>query len=135
MPVDLSFLFLHGAASSRTVNKTMAFVFRQGDLPKLDLQVDRGSDFKAWKIQWEAYFSLSGLVDQTAEKQVQALTLSLSRETLTIVENLGLTHSAKAPRRLSPPSKHTSTGKSTSPWNDVPLDLVYNKKAKCSTIS
>ena len=91
MPVDLSFLFLHGAASSRTVNKTMAFVFRQGDLPKLDLQVDRGSDFKAWKIQWEAYFSLSGLDDQTAEKQVQALTLSLSRETLTIVENLGLT--------------------------------------------
>ena len=91
MPVDLSFLFLHGAVSSRTVNKTMAFVFRQGDLPKLDLQVDRGSDFKAWKIQWEAYFNLSGLDDQAAEKQVQALTLSFSRETLTIVENLGLT--------------------------------------------
>ena len=78
MPVDLSFLFLHGAASSRTVNKTMAFVFRKGDLPKLDLQVDRGSDFKVWKIQWdlEAYFSLSGLDDQAAEKQVQAFILS-----------------------------------------------------------
>ena len=69
----------------------MAFVFRQGDLPKLDLQVEKGSDFKARKIQWEAYFSLSDLDDQTAEKQVQALTLSFSRETLTIVENLGLT--------------------------------------------
>ena len=69
----------------------MAFVFRQGDLPKLHLQVDRSSDFKAWKIQWEAYFSLSDLDDQTTEKQVQVLTLSFSPETLTIVENLGLT--------------------------------------------
>ena len=69
----------------------MAFVFRQRDLPKLDLQLDRGSDFKAWKIHWEAHFSLSGLDDQVAEKQVEALTLSFSRETLTIVENLGLT--------------------------------------------
>ena len=34
---------------------------------------------------------LSGLGDQTAEKQVQALTLCFSRETVTIVNNLGLT--------------------------------------------
>jgi hypothetical protein len=39
----------------------MAFSFRLGDLPKLDLQVDRGSDFKAWRSQWDAYFCLSGL--------------------------------------------------------------------------
>ena len=114
------------------MNKTMAYIFRQGDLLKLDLQVDRGSDFKAWKIQWEAYFSLSGLDDQAAEKQVQALTLSLSREMLTIVENLGLTD---AQRKISPPLKYTSMGKSTSPWNNVPLDLMYNKKARCSTTS
>ena len=69
----------------------MAFTFRQGDLPRLDLQVDRGSDFKAWKTQWEAYCSLSGLGDQSQAKQVQALTLCLSKETLTVVENLGLT--------------------------------------------
>ena len=69
----------------------MTCVFRHGDLPKLDLQVDRGPDFKAWKLQWEAYFSLSGLNDQAADKQVQALTLCFTRETLTIVENLGLT--------------------------------------------
>lgn len=56
----------------------MAYVFRQGDLPKLDLQVDRGSDFKAWKTQWKAYLSLSGLAEQDQAKQVQALTLCFS---------------------------------------------------------
>ena len=69
----------------------MAYVFRQGDLPKLDLQVDRGTDFSAWKAQWEAYMNLSGLDKEPQNKQVQALTLCLSRETLTIVDNLGLT--------------------------------------------
>ena len=69
----------------------MPYVFRQGDLPKLDLNVDRGTDFKAWKVQWEAYFSLSGLDSQSNAKQVQALTLCFSRETVTSVDNLGLT--------------------------------------------
>ena len=69
----------------------MSYTFRQGDLPKLDLQVDRGTDFAAWKSQWEAYFSLSSLESQTPAKQVQALTLCFSRETVTIVDNLGLT--------------------------------------------
>ena len=68
----------------------MAYVFRSGDLPRLDLQVDRGSDFKAWKDQWKAYLSLSGLKNEDATKQVQALTLCFSRETITIVNNLGL---------------------------------------------
>ena len=65
-------------------------MFRQGDLPKLDLQVDRGTDFKAWKAQWDAYISLSGLADQPQSKQVQALILCFSMETVTIVDNLGL---------------------------------------------
>ena len=69
----------------------LSYVFRQGDLPKLDLQTDRGSDFSAWQMQWESYMSLSGLGKETAVKQVQALTLCFSRETLTIVNNLGLT--------------------------------------------
>ena len=69
----------------------MAYVFRQGDLPKLDLQVDRGTDFEAWKLQWQAYFSLSGLDKEAGEKQVQAFTLCFSKGTLTVVENLGLT--------------------------------------------
>ena len=43
------------------LDTTMPFTFRQGDLSKLDLQVDRGSDFTAWKAQWDSYASLSGL--------------------------------------------------------------------------
>ena len=73
----------------------MAYVFRLGDLPKLDLQVDRGTDFAAWKTQWVAYLSLSGLGTQDMAKRVQALTLCFSRETVTIVENLGLTADQK----------------------------------------
>ena len=68
----------------------MPYVFRQGDLPKLDVQVDRGSDFTAWRAQWESYMSLSGLAGESNEKKVQALTLCFSRETLSIVQNLGL---------------------------------------------
>ena len=68
----------------------MSYVFRQGDLPKLDLQVDRGTDFAAWKSQWHAYLSLSGLEGEDQGKQVKALTLCFSRETVTIVNNLGL---------------------------------------------
>ena len=36
---------------------TTSYVFRQGDLPRLDLQVDRGMDFKAWKAQWDAFLA------------------------------------------------------------------------------
>ena len=68
----------------------MPYVFRQGNLPRLDLQVDRGSDFAAWQAQWDSYVSLSGLSAESGDKQVQALTLCFSRETLTIVQNLGL---------------------------------------------
>jgi len=67
------------------------YVFHQGDLPILDLQVDRGSDFSAWQTQWESYVSLSGPSEESAVKQVQALTLCFSHETLTIVDNLSLT--------------------------------------------
>ena len=73
----------------------MPFVFRLSDLPKLDLQVDRGPDFEAWKTQWSSYVSLSGLSEESAATKVQALTLCFSRETLTIVENLGLTQEQK----------------------------------------
>lgn len=49
----------------------MSFTFRQGDLPKLDLQIDRGSDFTAWQTQWESYRSFSGLDKESAAKQVE----------------------------------------------------------------
>ena len=70
---------------------TMPYVFRQGDLPKLDLQVDCGTDFQAWREHWESYSSLSELDKEPKAKQVKALTLCFSRETLSIVNNLGLT--------------------------------------------
>ena len=73
----------------------LTYTFRQGDLPKLDLQVDWGTDFSAWKMQWESYCSLSGLEREDAAKQVKALTLCFSRETLSIVQNLGLTEAQR----------------------------------------
>ena len=69
----------------------MPYTFRQGDLPKLDLEVDKGSDFKAWNAQWRAYKTLSGLSGEDATKQADVLRLCLSRDTLTTVDNLGLT--------------------------------------------
>ena len=70
----------------------VTYTFRQGDLPKLDLQL---ADFTAWKLQWDSYRSLSGLAEQDAAKQVQALTLWFSRDTLSIVQSLGLTEEQK----------------------------------------
>ena len=52
----------------------MAYTFQPGDLLKLDLQFDWGTDFSAWKAQWEAYMSLSGLDKEPETKQVKALT-------------------------------------------------------------
>ena len=34
------------------------YTFCQSNLPKLDLQVDQGTDFLAWRMQWESYCSL-----------------------------------------------------------------------------
>ena len=57
--------------------------------------MDRGADFEAWKAQWTSYATLSGLSGESAETKVQVLTLCLSRETLAIVNNLGLTTEQK----------------------------------------
>ena len=71
------------------------YTFRQSDLPKLDLQMDRGTDFIAWRTQWESYSSLSGLDKEDTQRQVKALTLCFLRETLAVVQNLGLTERQK----------------------------------------
>ena len=73
----------------------MPFIFRLSDLPKLYLQVDRDTDFGAWKTQWGSYVSLSGLTNESVATKVQALTLCFFCETLTIVDNLGLTTEQK----------------------------------------
>ena len=74
----------------------MPYTFRAGDLPKLDLDDDRGSDFLAWEKQWNSYMTLSGLADSANDIKVHALQFCMSRETLTIVENLGLTDAQRA---------------------------------------
>ena len=53
----------------------MPYVFQQGDLPRLDLKVNHGSDFAARQAQWNSYMSLSRLSAESGDKQVQALTL------------------------------------------------------------
>ena len=68
-----------------------SYTFRLSDLPKLDLQVDRGTDFTTWRLQWRSYCNLYGLTSQEASKQVEALSLCFSLETLSVVQNLGLT--------------------------------------------
>ena len=69
----------------------MADVLCTSDLPKLDLKTDRGTEIHAWPQRWPAYRSLLGLGGESAAKQLQALQLCFSRETLNLVENLGLT--------------------------------------------
>ena len=75
-------------------------MLRQGDLPRLNLQVNRGSDFAAWQAQWDSYMSLSRLSAEFGDKQVQALTLCFSHKTLTIVQNLGLDNEERKQGRM-----------------------------------
>ena len=64
----------------------------RGNLPKLDLQINKGTDFNACCLQWKSYCSLSRLANEGASKQVEALSLCFLREALAIVQNLGLTN-------------------------------------------
>ena len=66
------------------------YIFCQSELPKLDYSIDRGIDFIAWYMQWGSYCFLLELDNQDMVKQVKALMLCLSRETLVIVHKLQL---------------------------------------------
>ena len=68
----------------------MTYTFHTSNLPKLDLNVNRGTDFQAWHQQWLAYHSLSGVSGESAARQAQGLQLCFSRETLNIIDNLNL---------------------------------------------
>lgn len=96
----------------------VTYVFRQEDLPKLNLQVNKGTHFQTWKKQWEAYFGLSGLDAQEDAKQDQVLILCLSWETLMIVEKLELSdEQCKKTKEIivAIEDYNMSKGKSTSP--------------------
>ena len=79
--------FLHGAANSY-VPLVRIEMSRQGDLPNWTYKSTEGADFSAWKTQWDAYLSLSGQGKEPQSKQVKALTLCFSRESITVVDNL-----------------------------------------------
>ena len=68
----------------------MTFTFRRSNISRLDLDVDRGNNFKAWLEEWSAYHAVSGLSDQEAETQYHVLRLAFSRDTATVIDNLGL---------------------------------------------
>ena len=69
----------------------MPYTFRKSDLPVLDLEVDRGADFTSWSESWESYMRLSGLQDEQPATKVDALKQCLTRGSLRIMNNLGLT--------------------------------------------
>ena len=68
----------------------MPSTFRRSDIPKLDLDVDRGSNFKAWLEEWSAYIAVSGLSEENGDTKYHVLRLAFSRETASVVNNLGL---------------------------------------------
>ena len=57
-------------------------------MDKLDLDIHRGSEFKNWKSQWEAFVRLSKLDQADPQMQVDILTLACSTSTW---KNMGLT--------------------------------------------
>ena len=73
----------------------MPFTFRKSDIPHLDLDIDRGSNFTSWKEEWDAYLLVSGLSKEKAATQYNVLRLAFSRETALIVSNLGLSDENK----------------------------------------
>ena len=68
----------------------MPFRFRRSDIPRFDVDVDRGSSFKAWLAEWSAYHAVSGLSEESDDTQYHVLRLAFSRETATVIDNLGL---------------------------------------------
>ena len=73
----------------------MPFTFRHSDIPKLDLDVDHGSNFKAWLEEWLAYIAVSGLSEENGDTKYHVLRLAFSRETASVVDNLGLSEEDK----------------------------------------
>ena len=75
---------------SQKKNYSMPFTFRRSNIPKLDLDVDRGSNFKAWLEEWSAYIAVSELGKENADTKYHVLRLAFSREMASVVDNLGL---------------------------------------------
>ena len=55
------------------------------------MEIHRGSEFKNWKSQWEAFVRLSKLDQADPQTQVDILTLACSEGTWKKIQNMGLT--------------------------------------------
>ena len=64
--------------------------FTSSNLNKLDLDIHRGSEFKNWKSQWEAFVRLSKLDQADPQTPVDILTLACSAGTWKKIRNMGL---------------------------------------------
>ena len=64
----------------------MPFTIRRSDIPRLDVDVNRGSSFIAWLEEWSAYHAVSGLSEESDDTQYHVLRLAFSRETATVIE-------------------------------------------------
>ena len=74
----------------------------------LDLAVDLGTDFAAWKSQWKEYSSLQAWDKEDEDKQAKALIPCFSRESLTSIQNLGL--SPEYRKQIKMAMSQSSTG-------------------------
>ena len=59
--------------------------------PKIDIAETTPTQFRVWERQWKNYRSLSGLEAQHHARQMQCLEMTFLNETLTTVDNLGMT--------------------------------------------
>ena len=74
----------------------MTYTSHAGELPKLDLNVNWGSNFLALEKQWNSYMTLSSLAGSDTIIKIHTLQCCMSHGTFNIVDNLSLTDSQKA---------------------------------------
>ena len=73
-------------ASSSVVALPGQWLGRLTQPDKLDLSVDRGASFRAWKTRWTDFCTLSGLASQPTDVQMAMLRSCLSDDTIRVVE-------------------------------------------------
>ena len=66
------------------------FQYRASELPKLDLDIAKGTAFQVWSRKWDAYYAVSGLHTADAAFKVNVLFLCFTDDTAHVVQNLGL---------------------------------------------
>ena len=75
---------------------TKDFLGCHGSPPDLNLKVDRGAYFDAWREQWDAFALVTNLYSYPAEVQVNVLKRSFSRKTAETVSKLRLSRAEES---------------------------------------